>query len=156
MRAIRSADRRRFAACARRAAASGTTTAGCTCIRAAASTTTAIRRGSRTCAGWTVRRCGRADGFDASDGDDDGILWLGNGLRFTTSRNFEAYGQGLEDVAYVDLLKKELARREKGAFPQYERLVSDYAAQTKKPDQTQIDAWRLSVGRAIHGLRKDD
>ena len=116
----------------------------------------AYLRGLDGTAMWTSGRRRGADGFDASDGDDDGILWLGNGLRFTTSRNFEAYGQGLEDVAYVDLLKKELARREKGAFPQYERLVSDYAAQTKKPDQTQINAWRLAVGRAIHALRKGD
>lgn len=105
---------------------------------------------------WTSGRRRGADGFDVLDGDDDGILWLGNNLRFTTSRNFEAYAQGLEDVAYVDRLKKELARRSKGAFPDCEKLVDDYFAQTRKPDATEIDAWRLAVGRAIRRLGENE
>lgn len=112
----------------------------------------AYDRGLDGTAMWTSGRRRGSDGFDISDGNDDGILWLGNDLRFTTSKNFEAYSQGLEDVAYVDRLKKELTCRAGGRFPEYEKLVSDFSEQTKNPDQVAILRWRQAVGRAIQQL----
>ena len=105
---------------------------------------------------WCTSNSKGHDSFDASDGPDDGILWLGNDRRFSSSKNFEAFREGLEDVAYLDMMRKELKRhRQAGlAYPQFEKLDSDFSAHCKKPDQLEIEAWRLSVGRAIDKLVK--
>ena len=94
------------------------------------------------------------DSFDPSDGPDDGILWYGNDRRFVSSKNFEAFREGLEDVAYVDRLKKEIARVGGGAAAKHGPLVEEFAAQCKTPDQAAIEKWRLGVGRAIDELIK--
>ena len=96
------------------------------------------------------------DGYDVSDGSDDGVLWSGPNGRFVPSRNFEAFREGLEDVAYLDRLRKELKRYAATGrkYPEYERLDADFAEQTKNPDQKKIDGWRLAVGRAIESLIK--
>ena len=93
------------------------------------------------------------DSFDSSDGPDDGILWLGNDRRFVSSKNFEAFREGLEDVAYVDRLKKELARSPDAAA-KHSSLVDDFERQTLKPDQAAIEAWRRAVGRAVDAIEK--
>ena len=95
------------------------------------------------------------DSFDSSDGPDDGILWYGNDRRFVPSKNFEAFREGLEDVAYVDRLKKEIARVGGDAAAKYGTLVDEFEAQCKTPDQAAILKWRLAVGRAIDELMKE-
>lgn len=97
------------------------------------------------------------DSFDSSDGPDDGILWLGNDRRFTTSKNFEAFREGLEDVAYLDRLRKELKRHAASGrtYPEYDKLDADFSVHCKNPDQAAIEAWRLAVGRAVDRLVKD-
>ena len=91
------------------------------------------------------------DSFDPSDGPDDGILWYGSNRRFISSKNFEAFREGLEDVAYVDRLKK-LLKRDSETAAKYGSLVTDFETQTRKPDQAAIEAWRLAVGRAIDSI----
>ena len=106
---------------------------------------------------WCTSNSKGHDSFDASDGPDDGILWLGNDRRFTTSKNFEAFREGLEDVAYLDRLRKELKRHSAlgNAYPEYEKLDAKFTEQCKKPDQREIEAWRLATGRAINELVKN-
>ena len=94
------------------------------------------------------------DSFDPSDGPDDGILWYGNDRRFVSSKNFEAFREGLEDVAYVDRLKKEVARVGGDAAGKHGPLLDEFAAQCKAPDQAAIEKWRLAAGRAIDELLK--
>lgn len=101
---------------------------------------------------WTSGRRRGNDAFDVSDGSDDGILWMGVDGRFISSKNFEAFREGLEDVAYVDRLKKEMAKRPALASSAYSKLVTDFSAQTKSPEQKAIDVWRLEIGRAIDKL----
>ena len=105
---------------------------------------------------WCTSNSKGYDSFDASDGPDDGILWMGNDRRFTTSKNFEAFREGLEDVAYLDRLRKELKRHSAlgNAYPEYEKLDAKFTEQCKKPDQREIEDWRLAVGRAINALVK--
>jgi hypothetical protein len=101
------------------------------------------------------------DSFDPSDGPDDGILWYGNDRRFVSSKNFEAFREGLEDVAYMDALEKAIARAESAAadrrppaavLAEAKKLLAEREAIVKSDDQTKLDAWRLAVGRAIDSL----
>ena len=94
------------------------------------------------------------DGWDSRDEYDDGILWSGNGKEMIPTKRFEAFREGLEDVAYMDWLKKELARHKAAgrSFPQYETLLSERAAIVRANDQTGVDEWRLAIGRAIDSL----
>ena len=104
---------------------------------------------------WCSNNSKGDDSFDPSDGPDDGILWYGNDRRFVPSKNFEAFREGLEDVAYVDRLKKEIARVGGDAAAKYGTLVDEFEAQCKTPDQAAILKWRLAVGRAIDELMKE-
>ena len=105
---------------------------------------------------WCTSNSKGDDSFDSSDGPDDGILWLGNDRRFSSSKNFEAFREGLEDVAYLDMLRKELKRHSRVGlgYPEYEKLDAEFSAQCKKPEQAEIEAWRLAVGRAVDRLVK--
>ena len=94
------------------------------------------------------------DGFDSSDGYDDGALWMGNDRKMTTTKRFEAFREGLEDVAYVDRLKKEIARvkalgKDVSAA---ERLAAAPKGLMAKPSQEDVDVWRLAVGEEINRL----
>ena len=94
------------------------------------------------------------DGWDSRDEYDDGILWAGNGKEMIPTKRFEAFREGLEDVAYMDRLKKELARHKAAgrSFPQYEELLAVREAVVKANDQKKVDEWRLAVGRAVDSL----
>ena len=59
---------------------------------------------------WTSGGRKGDDGWDSEDGYDDGICWVGNDRKFVTTKRFEAFREGLEDVAYLDLLKKAIVR----------------------------------------------
>ena len=111
----------------------------------------AYARGLDGSAMWCSSNSKGDDSFDPSDGPDDGILWFGSNRRFISSKNFEAFREGLEDVAYVDRLKK-LLKRDSETAAKYGSLVTDFETQTRKPDQAAIEAWRLAVGRAIDSI----
>jgi len=68
-----------------------------------------------------------------------------------------AVREGLEDVAYMDRLQKELKRvGEQGKrFPEYEKLLEDREGIVKRSDQAEVDAWRLNTGRAIDRLTRE-
>ena len=96
------------------------------------------------------------DGFDASDGYDDGIMWMGNERKLTTTKRFEAFREGLEDVAYLDRLKKEVSRLKAAGrdVARAESLVDGPARFMKSPSQQAVDEWRTAVGAEIDRLTK--
>lgn len=100
---------------------------------------------------WTIGGP-KGDGWDSRDGYDEGITWQGLDKKTVPTHGLEAVREGLEDVAYMDRLEKELARVGKEAHPQYGRLLSDREAIIKRADQSEVDEWRLAVGRAIDAL----
>ena len=114
----------------------------------------AYLRGLDGTAVWATGTRKGDDGFDASDGYDDGALWIGNDREYVTSRNFEAFREGLEDVAYLDRLCKELKRHVAAGrkHPEYEKLADEFAAHSKDPEPQKMDNWRLTAGRAVESL----
>ena len=100
---------------------------------------------------WTVFRPEGDDGWDSRDGYDEGLCWRGLDKKPIPTKMLEAVREGLEDVAYMDRLKKELARHKAAgrSFPQYEELLAAREEIVKANDQKKVDAWRLAVGRAI-------
>ena len=105
---------------------------------------------------WTAYSPNGDDGWDSSDGLDEGFCWRGLDKKPIPTKMLEAVREGLEDVAYMDRLEKELARlKAKGkSFPQYEALLAERADIVKAEDQKRVDAWRLAVGRAIDSLAR--
>ena len=105
---------------------------------------------------WTAGGRGGDDGFDSTDGYDDGALWVGNDRQYVTTKRFEAFREGLEDVAYVDCLKKEVARvkAKGGNVANAEALLKEPQVLMANPSQDAVDAWRLAVGEAIDALSR--
>ena len=103
---------------------------------------------------WTVYSPKGDDGWDSRDGHDEGLCWRGLDKKPVPTKMFEAVREGLEDVAYMDRLKKELARHNAAGqtFPQYEALLAEREAIMKANDQKKVDEWRLAAGRAIDAL----
>ena len=103
---------------------------------------------------WTVYSPKGDDGWDSRDGHDEGLCWRGLDKKPIPTKMFEAVREGLEDVAYMDRLKKELARHKAAgrSFSQYEELLAAREAIMKANDQKKVDEWRLAVGRAIDSL----
>jgi len=95
------------------------------------------------------------DGWDSRDGYDDGILWYGPGKLATPTKRFEAFREGLEDVAYMDLLAKAITAKGKGAATAAAQSILDAREDVMKAhDQKALDAWRLAAGRAIDALSR--
>ena len=113
----------------------------------------AYMRGLDGAAIWTSGSRHGDDGWDSRDGYDDGILWCGNGKRMEPTKRFEAFREGLEDVAYMDALAKAIAAKGKGAATAAAQALLDARGDVMKAhDQKALDAWRLEVGRAIDAL----
>ena len=87
------------------------------------------------------------DGWDSRDGYDDGILWYGPGKQQIPTKRFEAFREGLEDVAYMSLLEKAGGAEAKALLGAREEVI-------KSHDQSALDAWRLAAGRAIDAATK--
>ena len=79
---------------------------------------------------------------DSRDGYDDGILWAGNGKEMIPTKRFEAFREGLEDVAYMALLAKAGTKEAKALLDAREDVI-------KSHDQKAVDAWRLAAGRVL-------
>ena len=94
------------------------------------------------------------DGWDSRDGYDEGLCWRGNDKKPVPTKRLEALREGLEDVAYMNRLEKELARlKAQGmTFAQYEKLLAERKAVIKSLSQKKVDEWRLMTGRAIDDL----
>ena len=105
----------------------------------------AYMRGLDGAAMWTSGRRSGDDGWDSRDGYDDGILWCGNNKRMIPTKRFEAFREGLEDVAYMDLLKKVGGKDAKALLDARDEVI-------KAHDQKALDAWRLAAGWAIDSL----
>ena len=106
------------------------------------------------------RRVG-SDGWDSRDGYDDGILWVDPGKRTIPTKRFEAFREGLEDVAYMDLLIKAIAgAKGKGVSPktvkEAQSLLDVRERIINSQRQDELDAWRLAAGRAIDALVRQD
>ncbi|MBQ9337115.1 MAG: hypothetical protein IJS14_07465 [Lentisphaeria bacterium] len=97
------------------------------------------------------------DGFAQDDGKDEGVLLRGINKKPVPTRMLQAIREGLEDVAYMDRLKKELARVQAAGkkFPEYEQLIKDCAGIMKRSRQSEVDAWRLKAGEAIDRLTRE-
>ena len=104
-------------------------------------------RGLDGAAIWTSGSRQGADGWDSRDGYDDGILWCGANKCMRPTKRFEAFREGLEDVAYMALLEKAGTKEAKALLDAREDVI-------KSHDQKVLDAWRLAAGRAIDGSMK--
>ena len=113
----------------------------------------AYMRGLDGAAIWTSGSRQGDDGWDSRDGYDDGILWYGPGKNAAPTKRFEAFREGLEDVAYMDLLAKAIAAKGKSAAAA-QSLLDARADVMKAHDQKALDAWRLAAGRAIDALSR--
>ena len=111
-------------------------------------------RGLDGAAMWTYGSRSGDDGFDSRDGYDDGILWCGQNKQMVPTKRFEAWREGLEDVAYMDLLQKAIAAaKAKGKNAAEAQALLDVRKEIMKgKDQKTLDAWRLEAGRAIDSL----
>ena len=128
----------------------------------------AYMRGLDGAAMWTSGSRSGDDGWDSRDGYDDGILWAGNGKEMIPTKRFEAFREGLEDVAYMSLLERIAmgGPQSSAAADALERVppvksISEAKALLnaredviKSHDQKAVDAWRLAAGRAIDGSMK--
>ena len=96
----------------------------------------------------------KGDGWDSKDGFDDGITWRGLDRKNVPTKHLEAFREGLEDVAYMDILERAIkaAKSRGGSISEYERLLSDRESVVASDDQGKLDAWRLAAGRAIEAL----
>lgn len=94
------------------------------------------------------------DGWDSRDGYDDGALWCGVGKSVVSTKRFEAWREGLEDVAYMDILAKAIAgAKAKGRnVLSAQALLDGRKTILRTKNQKAVDEWRLAAGRAIDGL----
>ena len=108
---------------------------------------------------WTFASSRSFDGFDHRDGYDDGITLIDNDHKPVPTKQFEALREGLEDVAYMDILRKTLAKAEKSNpgkdYSKYQKLLKDIPLQIMQDkSQDALDDWRIKVGEAIEQLSK--
>ena len=96
------------------------------------------------------------DGWDSRDGYDDGALWCGVGKSVLSTKRFEAWREGLEDVAYMDILARKMAAaKTEGKDVSFAQALLDERKNIlKTKNQTGVDEWRLAVGRAIDRLMR--
>ena len=108
---------------------------------------------------WTFNGAKGNDGFDHRDGYDDGITLLGMNRKPVPTKQLEAVREGLEDVAYMDILKKTLAKAQKQNpnknYDKYKKLLKETPMKIMRDkSQSGIERWRIQVGRAIESLNQ--
>ena len=96
------------------------------------------------------------DGWDSRDGIDEGLCWRGIDKKPVPTKRLEAVREGLEDVAYMDRLERELARVAAigKQFPEFTALLDGRRDIIKAENQERVNSWRLAVGRAIDVLSR--
>ena len=94
------------------------------------------------------------DCFSSENGLNEGVTWRGIDRRMIPTKQLENVREGLEDVAYMDRLAKELARVEKAgkSHPEFRALLDERRDVMKSNDRRRVDMWRLTAGRAIDVL----
>ena len=100
---------------------------------------------------WTAYSPAGDDGWDSRDGHDEGLCWRGLDKKPVPTKMLEAVREGLEDVAYMDALKKAIAREKKS---EAKALLAEREKIIKAKDQKRVDAWRLAVGRTIDSFTR--
>ena len=87
------------------------------------------------------------DPWDAKDGYDDGILKGGNAKTMVTTKRFEAFREGLEDVAYMALLEKAAndPKTSKETAGKCRSLLDARAELLNTESQSRIDDWRTAA-----------
>ena len=112
-----------------------------------------------TFAVWTSLHTHGEDGLDHRDGYDDGATLMDSNLKPIPTKRFEALSKGLEDVAYMFELKKQLERLEgkldKAEYQKYLDLITVKISEiVKAASQELVDEWRDAVGTAIDKLSR--
>jgi len=104
---------------------------------------------------WTVYSPS-GDGWDSRDGFDDGVCWRGLDTRPVPTKHLQAVREGLEDVAYMDRLEREVRRLKAKGMPtaDAEALLAARAEIVKANDQKRTDEWRNAAGRLIDRMVK--
>ena len=104
------------------------------------------------CAIWTSYSP-KGDGWDFSDGKDEGICWRGIDTKPVPTRQLQAFREGLEDVAYMDLMKRELSNPGAGRFAdRCRKLLDDRQGIVQREKIGEVEAWRLSAGRLLNEI----
>lgn len=106
---------------------------------------------------WTFNSAKGNDGFDHRDGYDDGITLLGMDRKPIPTKQLEAVREGLEDVAYMDILKKVLTKAQKQNpnknYTKYQKLLKEVPMKIMRDkSQSGIEKWRIQVAMAIELL----
>ncbi len=99
------------------------------------------------------------DGLDHRDGYDDGVTLLDSNRQPIPTKRLEAVSKGLEDVAYMFELEKQLKRLEgklaDNEYKEYLDLITEKLPQIVKAEsQDLVDEWRIAVGTAIDKLSR--
>ncbi len=107
---------------------------------------------------WTAYSSKGDDGFDHRDGYDDGIAWRGIKKTPIPTKRLQAVREGLEDVAYMHLLKQALeqarGRLGQDELAKYEKLLKETPAQLMQDNsQAAVNTWRRQTGEAIDALQ---
>ena len=94
------------------------------------------------------------DSFSSEGGLSEGVTWRGVDRKMIPTKQLENVREGLEDVAYMDRLAKELAKAEKAgkSRPEFRTLLDERQDVMKSNDRRRVDEWRLATGRAIDML----
>ena len=105
---------------------------------------------------WISGMGGEGDPLDFDEKYNDGVTFRGPERKPIKTKQLEAIREGLEDVAYMDILKKQLERvGKKGQkYPQFEKLLNQRKSLVEKASVKEVEAWRLEVGQAIDFLTK--
>lgn len=108
---------------------------------------------------WTNLSSRGEDGLDHRDGYDDGATVIDSNRGPIPTKRFEAVSKGLEDVAYMFELKKQLERLEgkidKAEYKQYLDLITVKLPEIiKNACQEEVDEWRDLVGSTIDKLSR--
>ena len=105
---------------------------------------------------WISGMGGEGDPLDFDEKYNDGVTFRGPERKPIKTKQLEAIREGLEDVAYMDILKKQLERvGKKGQkYPQFEKLLNQRKSLVEKASVKEVESWRLEVGQAIDFLTK--
>ena len=77
------------------------------------------------------------------------------------TKQLEAVREGLEDVAYMDILKKALAKAQKQNpnknYDEYKKLLKEVPMEIMRDkSQSGIDKWRIQIANAIESLKQSE
>lgn len=108
---------------------------------------------------WTTIHAHGEDGLDHRDGYDDGATVMDSNRGPIPTKRFEAISKGLEDVAYMFELKKQLERLEgkldSAEYQQYLDLITTRIPEIIKNESwEEVEEWRNSVGSIIDKLSR--